>query len=186
MEEVVTNEEWMLETYDRIVAESGPDGITLKEVRDRAAQEYEEAIASGEIERPDVDLYAEGLANFDRVVRPKRQSRKSAFHNDIETITAALNDDTIFGGEDPILDIAYPLGTSDGRDKVVRFWTAEDWDSASMTRYRNAAEVTAAAQIFDEQASIISARLRSTGVFTTGGLFTSGPGSASTDGPSAA
>ena len=86
-------------------------------------------------------------------------------------MTAALNGETILGGQDPALHLAYPLGTSDGRDKVLSLWTREDWRNASMTRYRNAAEVTAAAQIFEEQATIIADRMLSAGAGTTGELL---------------
>ncbi len=172
MEEVaVTAEEWIEREYDRIAAEYGTDGVTVKEARDLAAQRYEAAVQSGEIEREGIDLYAEGLNLFDRIVRPLRQSRKKALQNDMQTIVAALNDETILGSEDPILHVAFPLGTQDGRDKVLALWTREDWRAAAMTRYRNAAEVTAAAQIFDEQADLIVQRMAQHGAVILSELF---------------
>ena len=167
----MTLDGWMLATYDRIVAESGTEGITIKEAKELAAERYEHAIRSGEIKRDELDLFAEGGSIFDRVVRPQRQARKSSLHRDMETITAALGDETILGSDDPILHIAYPLGTADGRDKVLTLWTREDWRTASMRRYRNAAEVTASAQIFDELSSHISDSMLASGVNTTGELF---------------
>ncbi|WP_415041428.1 hypothetical protein [Gordonia sp. (in: high G+C Gram-positive bacteria)] len=143
----------MLDRYEKIVAESD-EGIAVKESRDRAATAYEEAIRRGELVRPDEDLYAEGLALYDRVVRPRRRGRTSALHNDVQTIVEALSGATILGADDPILNVAYPLGTPDGRDKVLAKWTAEDWRNATLTRYRNAAETTAAAQIFAEQSRV--------------------------------
>lgn len=167
----MSTEEWMIHTYDSIVASAGTEGITVKEARELAAERYEAAIRSGEIERYELDLFAEGGGIFDRVVRPQRQSRKSSLNRDMETINAALNDETILGSDDPILHIAYPLGTADGRDKVLTLWTREDWRAASMTRYRNAAEVTASAQIFDELSTRIVDRMLTSGVDTTGELF---------------
>lgn len=148
----MTTEEWIEREYDRIAAEYGTDGVTVKEARDLAAQRYEAAVQSGEIEREGIDLYAEGLNLFDRIVRPLRQSRKKALQNDMQTIVAALNDETILGSEDPILHVAFPLGTH-------------------MTRYRNAAEVTAAAQIFDEQADLIVQRMAQHGAVILSELF---------------
>lgn len=162
----------MLACYERIVADAGSDGITVKEAKDIAAQAFEHAVRSGEVALPDLDLYAVGAANFDRIVRPQRQARKTALHRDMETITAALSDETILGFDDPILHVAYPLGTQDGRDKVLALWTPEDWRNAAMTRYRNAAEVTAAAQIFDDQATRIAEAMSHRGIGTTAGLFT--------------
>ncbi|QRY43128.1 hypothetical protein JVX93_21530 [Mycolicibacterium boenickei] len=171
MEEVVIAEEWMLAAYDTVVAAAGDDGITLKDSQSQLAELYQAAVAAGEVERPEDDLYAEGKSIFDRTVRPARQQRKTALHRDMEAISAALRNETVLGDADPALRLAYPLGTPDGRDKVLAYWTREDWRSAAMTRYRNAAEVTAAAQIFDEQATLIADRMLAMGVDTTGELF---------------
>ncbi len=168
---MTTAEEWMLTRYDRMVAESGDDGLTVKEAQSRLAEEYQTAVESGVVDRPEDDLFAEGKGIFDRIIRPARQQRKNTLQKDMEYMTAALNGETILGGQDPALHLAYPLGTSDGRDKVLSLWTREDWRNASMTRYRNAAEVTAAAQIFEEQATIIADRMLSAGAGTTGELF---------------
>ncbi len=161
----------MLGEYDRIVNEAGDQGITVKDAQARLAEAYQQGIESGEIQRPDEDLFAEGKGLFDRIIRPTRQQRKNSLQRDMEHITSALNGETILGDHDPALHLAYPLGTSDGRDKVLSLWTREDWRNAAMTRYRNAAEVTAAAQIFEEQATIISDRMLAAGAGTTGELF---------------
>jgi hypothetical protein len=172
MEEVaVTSEEWIEREYDRIVAEHGEDGATQKESRELAAQRYEDAVRCGEVERESEDLYREGLHLFDRVIRPLRNRRKTSLQNDMDTIVAALNDETILGNEDPILHVPYPMGTTDGRDKVLSMWTREDWRQSSMTRYRNAAEVTLSAQAFDERAAVISDRMLAKGAATLGDLF---------------
>lgn len=164
-------EEWMLVAYDKVVAEAGDDGITVKDSQARLAEAYQAAVKSGEVERPEDDIFAEGKGIFDRIIRPARQQRKSALVRDMEYISASLKNETVLGDADPALHLAYPLGTSDGRDKVLALWTREDWRSAAMTRYRNAAEVTASAQIFDEQATLIADRMLAMGADTTGELF---------------
>lgn len=172
--------DWMIHTFDRIIAEAGADGMALKESREQTAQAYEHAVRSGELDRPADDLYAEGLAVFDAAVKPRRKSRTTALHRDATIIIDALNDETILGRDDPILHVAYPLGTADGRDKTLTRWTADDWSNAAITRYRNAAEVTASAQVFDEQAQTIAAALITRGVgATTGDLFPDSQGGAS-------
>lgn len=166
--------EWITQTYDDIVAEAGEDGMSVKEIREQVAQRYEEAIRTGELSRGDIDLYSEGLGLFDRIVRPTRDSRKSKMQREMETIVAVCNNETILGQEDPMLDMAFPLG--DGRDKILRLWNGDDLQSAAMTRYRKAAEATASAAIFDELASMIRQNLAARGVRNIGGLFGSSGG----------
>ncbi len=164
-------EEWIEREYGRIVAEHGSEGVTVKEARDIAAQRYEAAIRSGEIEAAAPDLYTEGGQLFDRKIKPLRRRRTSTMQSNMETIRDALNDETILGDQDPILHLAYPLGAQDGRDKILALWTVEDWNAGSMTRYRNAAEVTAAAQIFDDLSTAIITAMRQRGATVTGDLF---------------
>ena len=165
------NEGWMENTYDAIVAESGDDGITSKECKEKYAQRYDAAIESGELERNTITAYEEGLGHFDRYIKPKRRARARKLQDDIEQIVAALNDETILGRDDPILRIAVPLGDIDGRDKIIGLWTADDWHNATITRYRKAAELTTAAAMFDEHATIIKQQIVSRGVQKTFDLF---------------
>ena len=172
MEEVAVNgKEWIEREYDRIAVEYDTDGITQKEARDILAQRYEDAVRAGDVEREDLDLYGEGKQLFDRVINPLRQRRKTTLQNDMEAIVDAINDDTMFGTNDPILNVPYPLGTADGRDKILGLWTREDWRRSQITRYGKAAEVTAAAQIFADQAEVIVARMAQKNVDITFGLF---------------
>lgn len=167
----MNGKEWIEREYDAIAAEYGDDGITQKEARDLLAQRYEDAVRCGEVDRDELDLYDEGKQLFDRVVSPMRNRRKNALQNDMQLIVDAMNDDTILGRDDPLLDIAYPLGTPDGRDKILRLWTREDWRRAQITRYSNAAEVTAAAHAFAELAESIVAGMARKNADTTSGLF---------------
>lgn len=149
----MNGKDWIEHEYDAIAAEYGDDGITQKEARDLLAQRYENAVRCGDVERDELDLYDEGKQLFDRVVSPMRNRRKNALQNDMQ------------------LDIAYPLGTPDGRDKILRLWTREDWRRAQITRYSNAAEVTAAAHAFAELAESIVAGMARKNADTTSGLF---------------
>lgn len=143
--------QWLKETYDRIVAEAGDEPLTVKEIRERLAIAYAEAVDAGELERPITDLFDEGLGLFDRFIRPEREARRSKLLTDFEHILAAINGETILGQDDPMLDQAYPLGS--GSDKTLRMWTADDIEFAVVTRYRKASEATASAAAFDKAAS---------------------------------
>lgn len=166
------DELWMENTYDAIVAESGDDGITSKECREEFAKRYDAAIESGELERDNITTYEEGLGHFDRDIKPKRRARSRRLQDSATQITEALNDETILGRDDPILHQAVPLGDLDGRDKIIGLWTAEDWRNATITRYRKAADMTAAASAFDYHAQSIIAKMLSThGIQKTFDLF---------------
>lgn len=166
---------WITRTYDNIVTESGEDGIPLKETREEFARRYENAVRSGELDRPETDLNDEGLSLFDRIVKPERRRRSRKLIDEIEAIVSALQGETILGRDDPLLGIPCPLGDTNGRDKVLGLWTAEDWRNATIIRYRKAAEMTGAAAIFDEQAAHIERALVSRAVQKTYDLFAESP-----------
>ncbi len=165
------DKQWFVEQFDRYISSNTDDGAELAKSKDAVAHAYADAVESGEIERWQADVFTEGLALFDRHVKPIRERRKSAMRRDVEYLIDALKDGTMLGADDPVLNQAFPLG--DGRDKTLRFWTAEDWRSATTERYRNAAAVTGAARRFDEElADLIVRALAGRGVNTTGDLFT--------------
>lgn len=159
---------WFVDQFDTFVTEND-EGVELEKSRDAVAHAYADAVEAGDIARWDADTTSEGRGLFDRLVKPVREQRKSTMRSDAQYLVDALNGDTILGRDDPALSQAYPLG--DGRDKTLRFWTAEDWRSAVTERYRNAAAVTEAARRLDELADRIVAALVSHGVNTTGDLF---------------
>lgn len=165
------DKEWFIEQFDRFVSAASNDGSEVEKSRDALAHAYSDAVESGQAERWRDDLTTEGRVLFDRFVKPAREQRKSSMRRSAQELVDALNGETILGVQDPRLDQAYPLG--DGRDKTLRYWTAEDWRAATTERYRNAAAVTAAAKEFDEAADQITRALISHGVNTTGELFAS-------------
>lgn len=141
------DKQWFLETYDRYVEDNGLDGVTLEKARVAVVNACVEAVESGVEERWENSLALDAAREFNRHVKPERDRRRSAIRKDCEHILAALADDTILGIDDPILRTAYPVGT--GVDKTLFYWTREDFREATHERYRNAADVTAAAKEFD-------------------------------------
>lgn len=94
-------------------------------------------------------------------VTPDRDRRGNHFVKDAAHLLDKLS--TLDDLDDPVLRHAVPLGN--GRDKVIGAWTVDDWNAATVERYRDAAE-------FDKTAAGIMARMLDAGVATTGELFT--------------
>ena len=163
------DQQWFIDAYDKAVDDAGDEGSSVKETRETVADMYEKGVESGEFARLNDDIHDEGLALFDRYVRPRREQRKKHLQTDMEYIVDCINDETILGQDDPQLNVAYPLG--DGRDKILRTWTAGDWRNSAMTRYRKAAEATASASIFDDLATRIAETMVIRGAIKTGDLF---------------
>lgn len=169
-----TDKEWLeyvVESYDKHVAANAADGATMQASRDAFVENYIVQIDSG-IPRYQTDVSTEGRTLFDHGVGPIRKGRRSSLTRVGRHLLDALNGDTILGVNDPVLDQAFPLGTSDGRDKTLRNWTQLDWVNARTERYRNAADATAAAREFDvEVADRFIAALERPNVRRTGDLF---------------
>lgn len=169
---MLVNRDWVIRTYDRIVADLGETGGASKEVADALANAYEKAISTGELERPTTSAYDEGLTLYTTMVKPERNARRAKIVKEMEYLVAALNDETILGSSDPRLDQAVGLGEANGRDKTLRLWTSADWRGSAMTRYRNAAEATAAAAKYDALATQIADEMDERHVRHTGDLYT--------------
>lgn len=157
--------QWVMETYDRIIASGDESTMKLADARIAFLDAYETAVATGELDRMPLDVRAEADVLFEAVARPTRQARKNSLYGQMEYIVAALHDETVLGLDDPALMQAYPLG--DGRDKILMFWSADDWQNATLIRYRKASESTSAAAIFDELAAQIIAAMRTRSARTT-------------------
>lgn len=166
----VVDKQWFIEQFDRFVAENTEDGAELDLSRKAVARAYAEAVESGAILRVAPDLETEGCELFDRSVGGARNKRRQSMRQSAQVLLDALHGATLVGALDPVLAQAFPLG--DGRDKTLRYWSRDDWASARTERYRNAAEATRAAQVFDvEIASEFIAEITRRGVRTTGALF---------------
>lgn len=165
------DEFWFREKFDSVVRASGLDGLPLKESREQVALLYEDAIRSGSIVRPEIDLFTEGKALFNSIVEPERDKRTTRLQKTAQHLVEALNDDTVLGRDDPALHLAYKLGDRDGTDKILTAWTPDDWQNAIMVRYRGAAEATEKAKEFDTVATEIVAVMYRRGAHTTADLF---------------
>jgi len=165
----MTNRQWFIDQYDHIVAEAGDDGSEVDKTKDAVMHKYADGVETGDIERYTTNVTAEARALFDQFVKPERDRRRNEMRKSVEYLLDALMDGTILGVNDPKLDLSYAVG--DGRDKTLRLWTQDDWQSATTARYRNAAQVTKAASAFDDDATRIVHAMQARGVRKTGDLF---------------
>lgn len=167
----MNDREWLNEKYDEIVRNAASEGLTVAEIRELWEEAYEQAVEAGEVQREEpATLREEARRLFDANVMKERERRRGAFMKDAAWLIAALNGETVLGRDDPILERAFLLG--DGRDKTLRFWTVEDWNTAIQMRYRHAADASAAAREFDvEFASCFIQDLRRRNADYTGQLF---------------
>jgi hypothetical protein len=161
--------EWFIRTYDAFISEAGEDGVALEKSRDALATAYADAVESG-ADRWTPDLVSEGRALFNQFVAPERERRRTSVKKSWRSFLDALNGDTILGRDDPALAHAYPIG--DGSDKKLFFWTPEDFQTAAMERFRNAAAATEAAAEFDrEYSSVFITAMKRRSVPYFGALF---------------
>ena len=138
-------------------AQRHPDGVKSDELR---AEVLDAAVGIlAEVER---DLRAEAEALVLAVSRSSRKARRSRMAHDLDYILEAFTEDENAAYVDPMLDLAYPIGTDDGEVKTLRYWTADDFETSTRMAYRKAAEITAAAREHDErmQAAVRSMRVR--------------------------
>lgn len=164
---------WFISQYDQVVADEA-DGIGFGKLRDALAHAYADAVESGEVKRPSLHLVEVGATLVDRYVRPERIRRRENMRRTAEFIRDAIRHPedgaTLLIDGDPVLDLAHGLG--DGRDKVLRGWTIEDWRTATLVRYSNAAAATAAAKDFHDIADQIVAGMVARAAGTTGAAVT--------------
>lgn len=136
-----------------------PDGVKADELRREVFDDTVKLLA-----KTKRDLTAEAEALLVSVGQRSRKSRRDRMGHDIEYILDAFAEDESGAYIDPLLDLAYPIGTDDGQVKTLRNWTTEDFDTSTRMAYRKAAEITASAREHDEamQAAVRSMRMRGT------------------------
>ena len=164
-------EQWLWNTYDRIVASGDEATMKFGDARLAVINEVENALTSGELTISDHRTIATLLV--DQEIKTGRKARRARLADEMEWIIAALADETVLGVNDPLLAQAYPLG--DGRDKILMFWSADDWRNASLIRYRKASEATGSAAIFDELAGQIIAAMQTRRANKVADLFRANP-----------
>ena len=168
-----TYREWFLRHYDRhVLAEV--DGSQLEKTRDTVARDFLVALDRGDlpVETPDLD-YARAL--FRSIVEPERQKRRGSFRKNAEYLLDALRNPEEGIHVEPFLDTVYPMGTVDGRDKALRYWTEQDLIESSMERYRNAAAAMEAAKQYDDVSQELIAAMHGRHAKTVGDVFATVP-----------
>ena len=164
-------QEMFTDAWDEHFVDNPGCAPALKEACDAVAGAYIEAVNKG-APRWQEDLESEARALFARFIYPIRKARRASLMRDGAYLLDALNGDTILGVNDPLLDQPFPLGTPDGQDKALRFWTWEDWTTARDERKAGAVAAQVAADRFDvEVAERFIALLRGPNVRQTGDLF---------------
>ncbi len=114
------------------------------------------------------DLLANAPRNLDAEVElamiglaRERRSRSRSLKAQIDWIADAFVNCDAAAFIDPMLNLPYPIGTDDGLDKTLRYWTPEDLQRTVTTRYRKAADAMAAVKAFDISASALVAHMHS-------------------------
>lgn len=116
------------------------------------------------------DLDAEASRALRTVTESARDQRRVTLKKELEFIIDALDNPITGAHLEPYLNLAYPLGTTDGSDKTLRYWTRDDFQMAITSRYRNAAVVTVSAKEFDDAAKALINRMETAGATTLGDL----------------
>jgi hypothetical protein len=99
----------------------------------------------------DRDLDAEAAARIHAIAAAQRRERRQALRTNVAYILDGIPEDGTY--VDPLLDLAYPLGTTDGMVKTLRYWTRDDFRTSVQMAYRKSADATAAARAWDEVAT---------------------------------
>jgi len=143
-----------------------PDGLEYDALAESVAGELVDVLALHER-----DLHSEARALVDSVMRGVRRTRRRGMRGQLDYVMDSL---FVSGDEganiDPLLSVCYPVGTTKGLDKALRFWTLDDFRVLVATAYRNAADVTAAARELDESVERVVGAMTAARVERLGGL----------------
>lgn len=115
--------ERIMARYDDLILDSGDDGRKVADAR--------EELVTAVLDDPDsfdlpdtpqlVRAFVEGVITDTRNSRARRRlTLFQACHDAVSGLT-------VMGRDDPILDLALRVGTSDGLDKSLRHFSVEDW-----------------------------------------------------------
>lgn len=141
--------------------------------KDLTAQEVRDALlplVAAELASMPRDLDAEALRWIAYRVDHTRDRRRADLKKNLDWYSQVIESPEDAIGVDAVLDMAYPLGRSDGSSKTLRLWTVEDLRIASMARYRQAAEQMASAAEFDDITQQLIDRMHAAGASTLGAL----------------
>lgn len=129
------------------------DAETARHAEGAKAREIQDAISPDVVALLDLldhDRAAEAEAMIRRVANATRRSRRQNLRANVEYLVDAFTEDGAY--MDPLLDLAYPVGTADGLTKTLRYWTEEDFHTSVRMTYRKAAEAAEAARRWDAAA----------------------------------
>lgn len=121
-----------------------------------------------DLEEEERDYEAEADLRIDRQVSRTRDRRRDRLRRDMEHFLDAFTEDGTY--LDPILSWAFPLGDERGTDKSLRYWTAEDFSNSVKTVRRQAEEVTAAADRWEDTCHRVIELMAQAGAVTLGDL----------------
>lgn len=155
----------IIDLYDEAVRAHGEDAVKTAEAKAEIQQQVIELLADTER-----DLTREAQWATDRAVGPTRQRRSRSLRTQLGYLLDGLPDGSGDDGAyiDPLLSQAFPLGDAAGMDKELRYWKTDDFTSVVTTRYRNAAETTAAVSELDQATQRIIEKMRAAGVDVIG------------------
>lgn len=146
--------ELILDLYDEEVSHY-PDGIKVADAKDLIRDAVRDLIA-----QEPRDLDREVNAAINQAVDPARDQRSRAMVRDLEFILdyfASPDEAALI--PDSRMQWAIRLGTTDGADKSLRYWTAGDFLRWAQVRQRQAQEVLASAEEAITVADRVAARM---------------------------
>lgn len=130
--------------YDDALIRAG-QSMTLREIREALVPDIVDMLKKRER-----DLEAEALSLINEHLNPIRRTRSTGLRRDLEYVLDYWVNPDEAANIEPLLSRGYKLGTQEGDDKTLRFWSVDDLRRSAMARYREAAEVMRAAREFDE------------------------------------
>lgn len=152
--------------YDDILSAAEGD-MTLAEVREHLQSDVVAYLATR-----DRDLEAEARVMIDRALTRTRDKRAQSLRRDLAWIIDWLaNPSEGAVGVEALMGQAYRLGTEDGRDKTLRYWTAGDLAASVTSRYREASDAMRAAREFDDTVTALTSTMAAHGAARVGDLL---------------
>lgn len=137
----MTDLEWFYRKYVQHLTASGNNSLSAEEARQWVTDQYIAGLASGRIDR--VVESDEDVARrmFNIAVMPRRKTARQELLRTLDELYDVRKGRNLLGDVDPILDRVFPIGSSDGRDKVLRYWTRDDFVTARKVREVNRDDV---------------------------------------------
>ncbi|MFT3871574.1 MAG: hypothetical protein QM714_02840 [Nocardioides sp.] len=151
----------IIDLYDAYVR--GSDDAEVKTSEAKAAiREDVLAMVTGS----DRDPQRETDLLMSQVIGNARSARSRSIKRNLEHFLDGFEEGDDYA--DPLMDMAFPVGDERGIDKTLRRWTTDDFGDLVVTRYRVAAESTAAAAQLDGTVSRVLDRMRADAAGTFG------------------